>query len=589
MRLAALTRIFFAFLFLITFSLLFKPAAFAQNLNPITQSSPTQQSIFSNTNPDVPKNLHTFTQNVMIEVMSAVICQVSGIDITNTSQGCLGIDPKTQKIGFVKGGGGLIGVLQTSIITLYTPPLHTVDYFKYLASNFGIAKKSYAATSNDLGFNSITPLQNVWLASRNVAYLFFVIIFLIIGIGVMLRIHIDPRTVMTIQNQIPKIIIAIVLVTFSFAIAGLLIDVMYIVSYLLLGIIASSDPHMASNVVFNLVRSTNPFDAANTATTIVNPTDCPLNGQFGLHFCFNGLPDLAYQPANLVNNFVASMFDNGPGHLVATVLGAILGGFLGNAAGNSAGALAGLGVLGFGLLAIASGGLAIPAEIGVAGAIGAVATTAAATSTFTSAIFTAAGGVLGALSASDLLKTVAGVITFLIVMIAILVTLFRLWFQLIMAYIQVLLNIVFAPIWIMLGLIPTSKITFGAWIRNLVGNLSCFPTALVMFLLARVFIDAFAGSSGQNLFVAPLIANPANPTGLAAVIGMGIFLMTPSAVTTVKNAISGSSGITFGGAGQAISAGVGIPMAGIKGVIATRAKTTKPGDARGWKALFGAA
>jgi hypothetical protein len=86
-----------------------------------------------------------------------------------------------------------------------------------------------------------------------------------------------------------------------------------------------------------------------------------------------------------------------------------------------------------------------------------------------------------------------------------------------------------------------------------------------------------------------LVGNPGDTKAFAAILAMGIFLMTPSAVTTVKNAISGSSGITFGGVGQGLSAGVSVPMAGIKGIIATQTKTTKPGEARGWKALFGAA
>jgi hypothetical protein len=179
---------------------------------------------------------------------------------------------------------------------------------------------------------------------------------------------------------------------------------------------------------------------------------------------------------------------------------------------------------------------------------------------------------------------VAGIITFLIVLISILVTLFRLWFQLLIAYIQVLLNIVFAPIWIMLGLIPTSKISFSSWIRTLVGNLSCFPTALVMFLLARVFIDAFA-TGNNSLFIAPLVGNPGDPKGLAGIIAMGILLMTPSAVTSVKNAIGGSSGITFGGVGQGLSAGAAVPMAGIKGVSATMMKTPEPGKPAGWRGL----
>ena len=48
----------------------------------------------------------------------------------------------------------------------------------------------------------------------------------------MLRIKIDPRTVMTIQNQIPRVIICIILITFSYAFAGAMIDVMWAVTYM---------------------------------------------------------------------------------------------------------------------------------------------------------------------------------------------------------------------------------------------------------------------------------------------------------------------------------------------------------------------
>ena len=584
---SALTRVFFIFTFLLGCFLLFKPAAFAQTLNQTPQSQSIQQSMYSDTNPNVPKNLHTFTQNVMIEVMSAMICQISGIDPINGSQGCLGIDPQSKKIGFVKNGGGLIGVLSNSIATLYTPPLHTSDYFKYMAANFGITKNAYA--SNDRGYNSITPLAGIWLTARNVAYLFFVILFLIIGIGIMLRIHIDPRTVMTIQNQIPKIIIAIVLVTFSFAIAGLLIDLMYIISYLLLGIIASSDVSLgggAAAFAFRLVSSTNPLDAANTVTNTLGTCGGAIDvtkGCFG-NLPISGLADLAAQPAGLVTGMVANAFGSPAGKFIATILGTIIGAIIGHTAGAEAGGIASIVTVGISLIGAPFTGGASLALIPFAASVG----------NFTTQILSGAGAVIGLTMGDTILSTVAGIITFLIILIAILVTLFRLWFQLIMAYISVLLNIVFAPIWIMLGLIPGSKINFSAWIRNLIGNLSCFPTALVMFLMARVFIDAFvaSGSGGSDptkfsptLFTAPLVGNPADIKGLAAIIGMGIFLMTPSAVTQVKNALSGGSGISFGGIGQSLSAGAAVPMAGIKGVAATRMKTPMPGEAAGWRGL----
>lgn len=169
----------------------------------------------------------------MIEVMSALSCQLSGIDPTNPNQQCLGVDQKTGKIGFVPNGGGAIGVMDKLITMTFTMPIHTGDYISYLSQNFGITKQAYA---QGVGFKQLSPFINIWVAFRNLVYLLFIIVFVVIGMFIMLRVQFDPRTVMTVQNQIPKLIIGIILVTFSFAIAGLMIDAMYIVIYFAYGV-----------------------------------------------------------------------------------------------------------------------------------------------------------------------------------------------------------------------------------------------------------------------------------------------------------------------------------------------------------------
>src|SRR3989344_8129172 len=114
------------FLFFIFSFLIFKSPTFAQTVSipnsnlPNYQNNQTNPYAAPNTNPDVPKNLHTYTQSVMIEVMSALVCQLSGIDPTNVSQKCLGVDPKTGSIGFVEGGGGAVGFMGGMIGMLYT-------------------------------------------------------------------------------------------------------------------------------------------------------------------------------------------------------------------------------------------------------------------------------------------------------------------------------------------------------------------------------------------------------------------------------------------------------------------------------------
>src|SRR5258708_15088548 len=96
----------FLLIFLLSF-FVFKNVAFAQT--PLT-----------NTNPDVPNNLHTWTQNVMIEVMSSLTCLVARVDSIYPSHQCLGLDPKTHKIGYVQVGGSAIVVVRVFIAMTFT-------------------------------------------------------------------------------------------------------------------------------------------------------------------------------------------------------------------------------------------------------------------------------------------------------------------------------------------------------------------------------------------------------------------------------------------------------------------------------------
>ncbi len=91
--------------------------------------------------------------------------------------------------------------------------------------------KSVKAQTNDMGvgFQFLEVVQNMWVAVRNMAYILFVIAAIVLSFMVMFRVKISPQVVITIQSAIPKILIALVLVTFSYAIAGFLIDLMYVV------------------------------------------------------------------------------------------------------------------------------------------------------------------------------------------------------------------------------------------------------------------------------------------------------------------------------------------------------------------------
>src|ERR1700722_279485 len=147
MRITA--RILFVSFFSLLIVFICQKPVYAQTLAQITPTSVVGQTITQssnstntndyltpNTDPNVPQNRDTYTQVVLINVMSAVMCQLTGIDPTTPNQPCLGIDPTTGKIGMAPASttqtfgqaqqsqpqiGGALGVMSGYISSLYVP------------------------------------------------------------------------------------------------------------------------------------------------------------------------------------------------------------------------------------------------------------------------------------------------------------------------------------------------------------------------------------------------------------------------------------------------------------------------------------
>ncbi len=478
-------KIIVLFIFSTLYLLFSTSAAFAQNNTPSLQVN----SLPTNTNLDVPNNLHNWTQTVMIEVMSSLSCQISGIDPTNPKGTCLGVDPITGKIGFLPKGdlekgevGGAIGGMGNMISVLFTPPIHTSDYFQNLAQNFGIAKKTYAQTG--AGFDGLRPLLKVWEGFRNIVYLFFVLVFVVIGLAIMLRVKIDPRTVMTIQNQIPKIIIGILLVTFSYAIAGFLIDMMYVSIHIVGNLIVDS-ADLDSSLPTQLSQESNPFQAAghikaNTGNALT------------------GLWTMATQPSQAIGNIIGQLFNSSWGKAITTLIGLLLGGII--------------------------------------------------------------GAIIGFFTGDNIISIIVGGIAFLIIAIALLIALFRLWLALLMAYIHILIDVILAPFWIVGGLIPGSPINVGGWFRDLIANLAAFPATITMLLLGKVFYESFQKIPADTFFVPPMVGARATLDQIASLVGLGIILMTPNVVNMLKAALKAPKIEGAGGAMQPLGVAAGAPM-----------------------------
>ena len=68
-------------------------------------------------------------------------------------------------------------------------------------------------------------IANLWSRMRDLAYVFFVIVMIVIGFMIMFRSKLGGQTLVSLGNTIPNVILGLILVTFSFAIAGIIIDI----------------------------------------------------------------------------------------------------------------------------------------------------------------------------------------------------------------------------------------------------------------------------------------------------------------------------------------------------------------------------
>lgn len=496
--------------------------ASAQSPQPL-QNTVQNPYMVPETNPDVPKNLHTYTQSVMLEVVGSLYCLLAGVNPLDASGKCLGFDPQTKKLGYVDNQnqqvGGAIGMMTNFIGYTYNIPGSSTEYFAYLSSNFGLVKKAHAQGA---GFTSLSPIMEVWKAFRNVTYLGFVLIFVIIGFAIMVRIPIDQRTFMTIQNQIPKIIVTLILITFSFAIAGFLIDLMWILIFLVFNILSSVPGVQFGPDYITQLSGSNPISY--------------LNGTVGLN-------SLISDSSGAFASVVSQILNNPVGIAIASVISLILGGGGGAAAGSIFG----------------------PVGTVIGGAIGAI-----------------LGGINTALNTEGTLQLAGYVIAYLIIFIAVFSALFRLWIELLKAYVFTLLDIVIAPFWIAAGLFPGSSSGFGTWLRDIGANLSSFVATAILFFFARVMLDLFGQTQTASQFIPPFIGNPGSNSAIGILIALGVILLTPEVLNITRDAFKAPQVKYMAAIGQGIGVGQATIGTFAGGVGSRLWRTNSQGQATGF-------
>lgn len=132
-------------------------------------------------------------------------------------------------------------------------PASGFQFFEYYRQKLGLATPVYAQGAGYAGLGALIPY---WTAFRNFAYILFTIGFVIAGFMIMFRMKISPQAVVTVQTVIPKIVIALILVTFSYAIVGFLLDIIWVISLLAINLIGGiADALYDIPITPDLIRS----------------------------------------------------------------------------------------------------------------------------------------------------------------------------------------------------------------------------------------------------------------------------------------------------------------------------------------------
>lgn len=321
-------------------------------------------------------------------------------------------------------GGAAYGFMYLIGQMYQNPAASTHTYIADLMESANIATPAYA---QGLGFASLDPILELWKVFRNIAYMFFVVIFIVIGFMIMFRQKVGGQAAVTAQQAIPSIIVSLIFVTFSYAIAGFMIDLMYIVMYLMVGLFDAGGSNIGQII---------DYDILSLMGQLFKPTAGNFSGNI-----------------DIVTNLLSGMVETEA----------------------------------------------------LAGALG----------------------------------VVGGITLSLVLAVAVLIGTFKLFFELLRSYATVIIEVVIAPLKLMLGAMPGNN-AFVPWIKNIFANLLAFPTVLFVVILFYQFTDL--GDRTDGGFMPPFLLGRGQAGAIATLMGLALILALPEIVKDIKKKAGATEG-----------------------------------------------
>lgn len=444
--------------------------------------------------------------------------------------------------------GGLIGRGSQLLTFAFANPIASgVEYISSSLASSGMIAQARAAEG--IGFSSLSGYQEIWKAFRDLSFLIITLIIIAIGFMIMFRTSTGQAEV-NIENSLPRIVFALILITFSFAFAGFFIDLMYAIIAISIG-------------VFN-------------ASGLKNLTGGFMTEQDFLHFAESGFLDIIPLGGRLIgSSFIVGndIWNLLPGVItsivspVITLIGIYwVSGALTPATGM---------IDGFKNLIIFAAGIGnLPSLI--------------------------SGGIFIALLVL-FINYLPGLILGLIIGLTLLIFMIKMLFIFLSSYIKILLFTLFSPFILLFSAIPGNS-SASWWVKNMLAELSVFPTFVVITMTSATILQANLGATlgyvdewiwhaqgTKGAFNLPFIAAGFRPESFNNIVSLGLLLMAPEFIKIVKGlfgaedkGINFSPGLFFGSLGvmggmMGAANSIGTSIMGQGGFEKFREKTFKSG------------
>jgi len=409
------------------------------------------------------------------------------------------------------------------------PPASAIGWLQESVQDAGFIPATYAYSG--VGFASLSGYMHIWKLFQELSFIILVLIMITIGFLIMFRVKIGSQAEIGIQNALPRIVIVMILIAFSFPIAGFLIDMMYFILGLGVRILFDvSSPGATAAQANDLV---NGYLNANMGRLYPNQINfVGLGGKM-----FNMAPAIMRGSVNAIGYYFIIAYVKQITTILTSFVNATTGwSILGTGTGNMTMFFVGL---------IQSALLIL------------------------------------------LFPHVPGFIIGLIFILTLLMFIFKVFFILLSSYLKIILYIIFSPIILLFSALPGVD-TIGWWFKNLMGELLAFPTVAIILMAGRAITsinkianpgpDSVSETIGQlvRTSLAPQNIEPLKlpflhgltSADLNALIGFGLILMIPDFIKMVKGWVGvKESGLNLGIGSFFAGAGIFTSATGAVGQI----------------------